>query len=148
VVLTVELSSLSEEVVSRRDERVLALTVSRFRLESCSMRLAVLVESSEVSLDDEPAWAFEMIVERSSGSAFMIDALAPESRMLYMESDSELSLESPRRLTMSSTALSAEEVEELEAVEVVDDDKRFVSRDVTELDTELMLDMGVLLRCH
>jgi hypothetical protein len=89
----------------------------------------------------------EIMRERSSGSAFIIDALAADRRMLYMESSEELSLESPMRLTMSSVILLAELsvvllAEELEDVEVVDDDTRLLSRELRELETPLTLDMS------
>lgn len=142
--------SLSEDVTPSSDERSLALTVSRFRLESCSRRLSVLVvELSVLPLDDELPWMLEIMRERSSGSAFIIDAFAAERRILYRESpESELSLESLRMLTMSSVMLSAEAsvvvllVEESEDVEVVDDDSRELSRELMELETLLTLDMN------
>ena len=85
--------------------------------------------------------------ERSSGSAFIIDAFAADRRTLYMESSEELSLESPRRLTMSPVMLSAENsdvllVEELADVVVVDDDNRLLSKELTELETLPTLDMN------
>jgi hypothetical protein len=150
-VLVVEVLSLSEDVIPSRDERSLVLSVSRFRFVSCSTRLSVLAEPSEVSLDDELSWMLETMRERNSGSAFSIDAFAAERRMLYMESSEELSLESPKRLTMSSVMLLTELsvvllVEELEDVEVVDDDDaRLLSRELRELrelETLLTLDMS------
>ena len=147
----------SSDALSIMDKSVSGLTVSRFIFWSSFTRLSVLVGVEDEPLVVDCCSAAVMSVTRA-GSAFSMDALSADRRILYMASVevdpelpvrtlyrelSELDEEPPRRLTISAAV--PVEVEPVPVDEAEADDCRLLSSDdVRELLMLLMLDMGFL----